>query len=174
MDTLNYIIMTYNIGDRVLYNKPSQEEGLISFKDKEEYEIIGKIINTYKGRTTYLGYYLNSGDKAVYLSEETLDKWFIKLAPEIKEEKEEGGNDEVNHPRHYEWLKEVCGIEPIDITRHMDFNLGNAIKYILRAGRKPIKTKDKSDYLAGMLQDLKKAVWYINDEIKRIESKSVD
>lgn len=166
----------YNIGDRVLYNKPSQEEGLIHFNDKEEYEIIGKIINTYKGRTTYLGYYLNSGDKAVYLSEETLDKWFIKLASEIEGEEKKGEeeNDEVNSPRHYSWLKELCGIEPIDITRHMDFNLGNAIKYILRAGRKPIKSKDKSDYLAGMLQDLKKAAWYINDEIKRIESKNTD
>lgn len=169
----------YNIGDKVLCNKPNQEEGLPSFKDKEEYEIIGKIINTYKGRTTYLGYYLNNKDRAIYLSEDTLDKWFIKLAPETDEEKEEGKkeeivNDEVNHPRHYEWLKEVCGIEPIDITRHMDFNLGNAIKYILRAGRKPIKTEGKSDYLAGMLQDLKKAAWYINDEIKRVESKVTD
>ena len=38
--------------------------------------------------------------------------------------------DKVNHPSHYTWLKDKCGIEVIDITRHMDFNLGNAIKYI--------------------------------------------
>ena len=42
--------------------------------------------------------------------------------------------DNVNHPPHYTWLKDKCGIEVIDITRHMDFCLGNAIKYILRAG----------------------------------------
>ena len=44
--------------------------------------------------------------------------------------------DRVSHPSHYSWLKELCGIEVIDITRHLDFDLGNAIKYILRAGRK--------------------------------------
>ena len=40
-------------------------------------------------------------------------------------------DDKVNHPSHYTWLKDLCGIEVIDITRHMDFNLGNSIKYIL-------------------------------------------
>ena len=170
--------MRYNIGDKVLYNKPKGEDPFPSFIDKEEYEIIGQVTNSYKGNVTNIGYYIynKDTDRSVYLAENTLDKWFIKLAPKIEEKKEkgEGVNDEVNHPRHYEWLKEVCGIEPIDITRHMDFNLGNAIKYILRAGRKPIKTEGKSDYLAGMLQDLKKAAWYINDEIKRVESKATD
>ena len=74
--------------------------------------------------------------------------------------------DNVNHPSHYTWLKDLCGIEVIDITRHMDFDLGNAIKYILRAGRKPILSDNKSDFHAGMIQDLKKAIWYINDEIE--------
>lgn len=72
----------------------------------------------------------------------------------------------VSHPPHYTWLKDLCGIEVIDITRHMDFDLGNAIKYILRAGRKPILSDNKSDFHAGMIQDLKKAIWYINDEIE--------
>ena len=44
--------------------------------------------------------------------------------------------DKVNHPSHYIWLKELCGIEVIDITRHLDFDLGNAVKYILRSGKK--------------------------------------
>ena len=44
--------------------------------------------------------------------------------------------DNVNHPKHYTWLKDLCGIEVIDITRHMNFCLGCAIKYILRAGHK--------------------------------------
>ena len=44
--------------------------------------------------------------------------------------------DKVNHPSHYIWLKQLCGVEVIDITRHMDFDLGNAIKYILRCGHK--------------------------------------
>ena len=74
--------------------------------------------------------------------------------------------DRVEHPSHYTWLKELCGIEVIDITRHMDFNLGNSIKYILRAGHKSeegYSNKDKT------IEDLKKAIWYINDEIKMLE-----
>ena len=80
-------------------------------------------------------------------------------------------NDEnVSHPSHYTWLKDKCGIEVIDITRHLDFDLGNAIKYILRAGRKPIATEFVStDFLGAGIQDLKKAIWYLNDEINRIE-----
>lgn len=74
--------------------------------------------------------------------------------------------DRVNHPKHYQWLKELCGIEVIDITRHMNFNLGNTIKYVLRAGHKEeegLSNKQKK------IEDLKKAIFYLNDEIKRIE-----
>ena len=75
--------------------------------------------------------------------------------------------DKVQHPSHYTWLKELCGIEVIDITRHLDFDLGNAIKYILRAGHKKdyyLHSKQKE------IEDLKKAAWYINDKIKQLES----
>ena len=76
----------------------------------------------------------------------------------------------VSHPSHYTQLKEKCGIEVIDITRHLNFNLGNAIKYILRSGKKPIIDKDLSDdFNKAAIQDLRKAIWYLNDEIKRIE-----
>ena len=75
--------------------------------------------------------------------------------------------ERVNHPSHYTWLKELCGIEVIDITRHMDFDLGNAVKYLLRAGHKNEKgLSDKEK----MIEDLKKAVWYINDKIKILEN----
>ena len=75
--------------------------------------------------------------------------------------------DMVNHPSHYTWLKELCGIEVIDITRHMDFDLGNAVKYILRAGHK--KDSSLSDNQKE-IEDLKKAIFYINDKIKQIEN----
>ena len=39
-------------------------------------------------------------------------------------------DDRVNSPSHYTRLKEYAGIEVIDITRHLDFNIWNAIKYI--------------------------------------------
>ena len=94
----------------------------------------------------------------------------IKTVEElIKGYKSDNMEDRVNHPSHYTWLKDLCGIEVIDITRHMNFNLGNVIKYVLRAGRKPITSENKSDFYAGMIQDLKKAAWYINNEIERLQ-----
>jgi hypothetical protein len=65
-------------------------------------------------------------------------------------------NDNVNHPQHY--TSHPSGIECIQITEYMNFCLGNAIKYIWRAG---VKNKDT-------IQDLKKAVFYINREIYRL------
>ncbi len=68
-------------------------------------------------------------------------------------------NDNVNHPRHY--TKHPSGVECIQITEHMGFNLGNAMKYIWRA-----------DLKGNQVEDLKKAVWYINREIQRINNES--
>ena len=76
-------------------------------------------------------------------------------------------DDMVNNPSHYIWLKEKCGIEVIDITRHFDFDLGNSLKYIMRAGHKhdsSITDKDKT------IQDLEKAIFYLNDEINLIKN----
>ena len=78
-------------------------------------------------------------------------------------------DENVSHPSHYTWLKELCGIEVIDITRHLDFDLGNAIKYILRAGRKPIN-KSNFNLKVAAIQDLKKALFYINDKINMLEN----
>lgn len=93
----------------------------------------------------------------------TIGSWFKTKNLERVEE-----GDKVNHPDHYTWLKEKCGIEVIDITRHMDFCLGNAIKYLLRAGYKSEEgySKDKKE-----IEDLKKAIWYIKDKIKQIKEK---
>ena len=80
-------------------------------------------------------------------------------------------DENVSHPSHYTWLKDKCGIEVIDITRHLDIDLGNAIKYILRAGRKPIINENLSDdFLRAAIQDLKKALFYINDKIDMLEN----
>ena len=66
-------------------------------------------------------------------------------------------HDPVNHPVHY--TSDPSGIECIQITRHRNFNVGNAIKYLWRAGLKE----------DAKVQDLRKAIWYIEDEIKRLE-----
>lgn len=85
----------------------------------------------------------------------------VRLANKIEKE------DRVNHPGHYTWLKEKCGIEVIDITRHLDFDTGNAVKYILRAGHK--KEADMTE-LDKMIEDFQKAAWYINDKIMMLEN----
>ena len=66
------------------------------------------------------------------------------------------GEDVVNHPSHY---NQFPGVEVIDITRHLNFNRGNAVKYICRAG---LKGEGKT------IQDLEKAMWYLKDEIERV------
>ena len=84
-----------------------------------------------------------------------------------KFEKEE----RVSHPSHYTWLKDLCGVEVIDITRHMDFNLGNSVKYILRSGMKQEAGYEDIDKA---IEDLKKAIWYINDEINMLEKQKIN
>ena len=69
--------------------------------------------------------------------------------------------DPVNNPSHY--TSHPSGIECITVTEHMGFCLGNAIKYIWRAD---LKHDD------GGLEDLKKARWYIDREIRKREGKN--
>lgn len=65
--------------------------------------------------------------------------------------------DQVNHPPHYQ----LPGMEVIEITKHLNFCRGNAVKYTVRAGKKdPAKE----------IEDLKKAIWYLDCEIKRLQS----
>ena len=63
--------------------------------------------------------------------------------------------EQVNHPSHYQQ-----GIEPIEVIESWDlnFNLGNVIKYTLRA-----------PYKENMIQDLEKAKWYLERELKRLK-----
>lgn len=63
-------------------------------------------------------------------------------------------SDLVDHPAHY--TDHPSGVECIEITEHMNFCLGNAVKYIWRA-----------DLKADPIEDLEKAVWYLQREIKR-------
>ena len=67
--------------------------------------------------------------------------------------------DRVNHPSHYTGFSN--GAEVIDITENLNFNRGNAIKYLARAGRKDPATE---------LEDLMKAEWYVKREIIRLSA----
>ena len=63
-------------------------------------------------------------------------------------------SEAVNHPKHY--TSHPSGVECIQVTEHMGFNLGNAIKYIWRA-----------DLKHDAMEDLEKAAWYLAREIER-------
>lgn len=62
--------------------------------------------------------------------------------------------EQVNNPEHYN--SHPSGVECIDVAEHYGFNLGNTIKYIWRAGLKD-----------DVIQDLEKARWYLDREIKK-------
>lgn len=73
----------------------------------------------------------------------------------------------VNHPKHYN--SDPSGIECIEVVKHRDFCIGNAIKYLWRAGLKEeegLTNKEKQ------IEDLQKAIWYINKEIELIKDES--
>lgn len=65
--------------------------------------------------------------------------------------------DNVTLPKHYN--VHPSGVECIEITQHMNFCLGNALKYIWRCADK-----------GNTIEDLKKARWYIEREINRLEN----
>lgn len=74
--------------------------------------------------------------------------------------------DSVDHPAHYNGSParcEACGhpIECITVVEHLGFCLGNAVKYVWRAGLK-----------GDELEDLRKAAWYLQREIARLEGRS--
>ena len=67
----------------------------------------------------------------------------------------------VDHPRHYNM--HPAGIECIDVVEEFNFNLGNAIKYLWRAGLKPGANRD---------EDLHKVAWYVNRELERLQARA--
>jgi hypothetical protein len=148
------MIMKYKVGDKVKVVK--QQERL------EGYQIpvgsVGKILDvdcgdenglTYRVEiTSFRGGFGISGD--IW--------WFKEDNLELDSNEEQ---DVVNHPKHY--TSDPSGIECIQVTRHRNFNIGNAMKYLWRNG---LKDSD------AQIQDLRKAIWYIEDEIKRLEQGS--
>ena len=64
--------------------------------------------------------------------------------------------EQVEHPAHYQM---PGGVEVIDLVEWLPFNVGNAVKYLCRAGRKPS---------VEAVTDLRKASWYIQREIERL------
>jgi hypothetical protein len=124
----------FAIGDKVICVTDRYKD----FTKGKEYEI-------YESKPKCYIVENDKGAKMYFFGENTVFK--------LLEEK-----DSVNHPSHYGG--ENNPLEVINIIEHYDlnFNLGNVIKYCLRAGK-----KDE------LIQELKKAQWYINREIQRLE-----
>jgi hypothetical protein len=70
-------------------------------------------------------------------------------------------DDPVNHPKHY--TSHPSGVECITVTEHMNFNIGNAVKYLWRVDGK-----------GDPVQQLQKARWYINREIERLVNTNLE
>jgi len=87
-----------------------------------------------------------------------IGKAFEEAGKEMREER-------VNHPRHY--TSHPSGVECITVVETMTFCVGSAIRYLWRAG---LKVTDQADTRSAALEDLKKARWYIDREIQRVET----
>lgn len=77
-------------------------------------------------------------------------------------------HNRVNHPSYYQ---DPSGVECITVARYRDFNIGNALKYLWRAG---LKTEEGISDIDKQIEDLQKAVFYINDEIELLKGKAKD
>lgn len=121
-----------------------------------------------KNGLTWLCTSVSFGNKLfAYFTTENIMEFGLKFGIVTKDEGETANRkvEQVSHPSHYAWLKDLCGVEPLDICRHLDFNTGNAIKYLLRKDKVDgNKTKTEK-----RIEDLRKAVFYIQDEIKLLE-----
>lgn len=77
---------------------------------------------------------------------------------------QEPAHDEINHPAHYN--SHPSGTEAIDVCEHLTFCVGNAVKYCWRAG---LKVEENEDEKQARVRDLRKAIWYLNREVERLE-----
>lgn len=98
-------------------------------------------------------------DNVEYLRKKTKEVEKMATFTEYPVAEPKPEHDPVNHPSHY--TSHPSGIECIQITEHMGFLLGNAVKYIWRCDLK----KDA-------IEDLKKAIFYIQREIQKRESEA--
>lgn len=96
---------------------------------------------------------------------ECLDVGDYQICKHNTEKTAQNTEERVNHPKHYQ---HPSGVECITVARHHDFNIGNALKYIWRAGLKQEQGISPTDK---QIEDLQKAAFYIQDEIKFIKSK---
>ena len=104
----------------------------------------------------------NQGDTEHRWEGEYTSKYFKPLGESILK------NDNLDRINPSYYKQHPSGVECIDITKHYDFCIGNTIKYLWRCGLKQeegISNKDKE------IEDLKKALWYLQKKIEQLEKK---
>lgn len=102
---------------------------------------------------------LNNDNGFFYICEDEMEHFMCSYSEgrqfEVLKDQPEDSVDMVNHPPHY--TSHPSGVECIQVTEHMNFCIGNAMKYLWRAGLK-----------GDSVEDLEKAVFYINRELERM------
>ncbi len=141
----------FKIGDRVVFREDAFVSGPKDFYDCQEVHRGDESCIT--DRKTIFGALAYKVEKDKYWYPEGMLAYPDELLGEEEEADEPPTADNIDHPSYYN-----DGIEAIDYieSHHMNFNLGNVIKYATRAGLKS----------ADAIEDLEKAVWYLQREIK--------
>lgn len=96
------------------------------------------------------------------------EEYFASLSKELKNNNTNENKpmkEHVNHPEHYNL--HPSGVECIEIAKHYDFCIGNAIKYLWRCG---LKSEEGMTDREKEIEDLEKAVWYINERIRTLKA----
>lgn len=120
----------------------------------------GDVVKLLQDGTTVVN--TNRGQKVTHMQGILRDEnFFVEVKP-VKAEVPVGDN--VNHPKWYN--QHPSGIECIEVARHYCFAIGNAIKYLWRAG---LKVEEGLANKQKEIEDLEKAKWYINDRINQLQ-----
>ena len=133
----------------------------VTYLCKKTYIEQGKAIflkdKMYVGR----GNHITGESSTVYMDDNYIKKYFdsVRTPKQIE-------SNNVEHPKHYN--SHPSGVECIDIVRHYCFSVGNAIKYLWRAG---LKNEEGMTPVQKETEDLNKAIWYIQDRIKQINKR---
>jgi len=153
----------YSIGQEVIYSFENDESEYRDGGDSHWSSYDGEIatINQIDIFDDYFPYRLefNSGDTHWVHGDATRPTESVRWLSQGESRVVHQSIDPVNQPAHY--TQHPSGVECIEIAEHMDFNLGNALKYIWRA-----------DLKGDAIEDLEKAQWYIRRELKKRGSKN--
>lgn len=134
--------------------------------------IVYKYIGYYKKIKAYIAVAIDDSECIIFDIND-IDKFEKIYRRTVDDINETSSNDNVNnkpdnveHPSHY--TSHPSGVECITVTRHFCFDIGNAIKYLWRAG---LKKEQGMSNLDKEIEDCNKAIWYIKDHVKMLNKK---